>query len=219
MKKHDVARPSVRDIVVSLKSCAKVKDLKRGFQIHVEIVRLGLLERNAFIGSALVDMYCKYGSLVNAQNVFDELPVQDVVSWTTLITGYTQCGHSEEALCCFEEMRAEGVSPDRITLLSLLSACSSSGFMDGQILFDSLSRNCGISPLLQHYTCLVHLFGRRGHLDKALEFIKKVPSEFENCALWFTLLGACRLWGSMKLGQLAFHHTMEQPLFSNPELL
>eukprot|EP00250_Pteridium_aquilinum_P034154 c7148_g2_i1 orf=1-228(+) len=69
-------------------------------------------------------MYAKCGLLNTAQDVFGKLPVQNVVGWTALISGYADYAHDDEALKCFERMQAEGVSPDSLTLACSLKACS-----------------------------------------------------------------------------------------------
>eukprot|EP00250_Pteridium_aquilinum_P016285 c23034_g24_i3 orf=64-732(+) len=116
-------RPSAYTLVALLKGCATLKDLNTGHRIHVEIARRGFLENNIFIGCSLVDMYAKCGLLARAQEVFDNLPYRDVVSWNALITGYADYGHDEEALQCFEQMQLEGVLADAVTFVCSLKAC------------------------------------------------------------------------------------------------
>ena len=66
---------------------AKLEDIERGRDVHIHIIKLGLLEGNVFYGSALVDMYAKCGSLRESKEVFDTLSVQNVVTWIQ------KCGH------------------------------------------------------------------------------------------------------------------------------
>ena len=58
-----------------------------------------------------------------AQMLFDELPIQDLVSWNALISGYAQHGHNEGALKCFKQMRRDGFCPNTITFTCILKAC------------------------------------------------------------------------------------------------
>ncbi|MCO5600656.1 hypothetical protein L7F22_054771 [Adiantum nelumboides] len=82
------------------------------------------------VASAVVDMYAKCGSLVEACEVFEEMQVRDVVTWTILIRGYTEQGFGEEALTCFEQMQVEGVLPDVVTIVCSLKACGYAGAAD-----------------------------------------------------------------------------------------
>ena len=59
-----------------------------------------------------------------AQVVFDELPIQDLVSWNSLISGYVRHGHNEGVLKCFKHMRRDGFLPKcHHFYLSILKAC------------------------------------------------------------------------------------------------
>ena len=84
--------------VALLKDCGKKKDLHRGLIVHAEVLKKGLLDKNVFVGSALVSMYAKCGDLVRAQETLDGLLVRDVVSWNALISGYAQQSQAEDAL-------------------------------------------------------------------------------------------------------------------------
>jgi pentatricopeptide repeat protein len=213
MRKRNVS-PDATTFRCVLKACAKVGALEKGNEIYAELVRQGLLDEEG-LDSALVDMYVKCGALTKARDVFENSSDRDVVSWTALINGYAQNGHNQDAVYCFEAMQAEGLSPDGISLLSLLNAFSALCFVkEGQALVDTLCKTCEFSPLQEHYACMVHLLSRSGHLDQAVHFIKKVSSDGEDLALWFTLLGACREWGSIEFGRLAFHHATKHLLSS-----
>ena len=139
--------------VASLKDCAKKKDISRGIKLHANVVKLGLLERSPYLASALINMYAKCGMLAKAHEVVNDLPVRNVASWNALISGYAQQGQFHEALDCFEQMQCEGLLPNRVTFLCLLSACSHSGMLDdAQMIFGSMIENFGITPNVTHHT-------------------------------------------------------------------
>ena len=75
-------------------------------------------------------MYVKHGLLRKAQEVFEKLAVQDAVSWNALIAGYSQHGYCEEALNYFQQMQNEGISPNGITMISILKVYGSIGDYD-----------------------------------------------------------------------------------------
>eukprot|EP00250_Pteridium_aquilinum_P021298 c25084_g10_i2 orf=2-265(+) len=81
------------------------------------------MECDLGIGYMLVDMYAKNGLLAKAQEVFDRLPVRDLVSWNALIAGYSEHRCGQEALDCFERMQLEDIAPDVITFAAVLKAC------------------------------------------------------------------------------------------------
>jgi pentatricopeptide repeat protein len=130
------------DAIAALKACSKSKDLCRGRQIHADLAGDGTLPDDVHLGSILVNMYAKCGDVRKAQEVFDELPARDVVSWTSLIGGYASAhGLEEEALRGFELMRREGFVPDPIAFVYALKACGSLGVLgEGQALQAEIAR-------------------------------------------------------------------------------
>ncbi|KAI5069792.1 hypothetical protein GOP47_0016093 [Adiantum capillus-veneris] len=203
--KHDRVSPDAITYACALKACGNISAVEKGEEIHTEIVREGLF-RKTKLGSALVDMYAKCGALTKAREVFYMLPVRDLISWTALIAGYSEQGHGEEALNCFEEMQDEGLSPDAVTFSCILKACSSIGAAEtGQLYFEALSSRYGIIPTLQHHTCIVGLLGRTGYIDKAFSLLKKMPSS--DCPMaWFVLLHSCQKWGNLEVEGLPAHN-------------
>ena len=103
-----------------------MEDKEKSQELYSTIVKRGL-EINLVIGNALLDMYAKRGLLSDVAVVFKLLPYRDVISWTTLISGYAEHGHHEEALHCFEQMQSEEVPPDTVTFMYILKACGNMG--------------------------------------------------------------------------------------------
>ncbi|MCO5575222.1 hypothetical protein L7F22_029020 [Adiantum nelumboides] len=98
-----------------LKACGCVGASEIGEGIHFEIDRMGMLKKDIVLNNALVDMYAKCGIFYKARQVlFKELPARDVVSWDSLLAGYAQHGHDDEALHCLEQMQHEGFPPNEV---------------------------------------------------------------------------------------------------------
>ena len=194
--------------VASLKACARKKDLYKGSMLHSEILERGLLERSPYLASSLISMYAKCDALSKAQDVLEELPVRDVITWSTLIAGHAQIGQGQEALTCFAQMQREGVSADAITFLSILNACNHTGLIDeANTYYSNMSTKHGIIPDLQHHICMVLVFGCVGHFDLAVSVIKTMPPS-NHPLLWLALLGGCKRSGNIMLGRLAFDHVI-----------
>uniref|UniRef100_UPI0040747504 Synthetic PPR-DYW protein n=1 Tax=synthetic construct TaxID=32630 RepID=UPI0040747504 len=202
VKPDEVTLPSV------LSACANLGALEQGKQIHAYVIKSGF-ESDVFVGSALIDMYAKCGSIEDARKVFDKMPERDVVSWNAMIAAYAQHGHGKEALQLFQQMQQEGVKPSEVTFTSILSACSHAGLVDeGHHYFESMSPDYGITPRVEHYGCMVDLLGRAGRLDEAEDLIKSMPFQ-PNVVVWGTLLGACRVHGDVERGERAAERILE----------
>ena len=192
-----------------LKACGNMGSINKGIQIHEEIMYRGLLKKDVMLGNALVDMYAKCGMLAKAHQVLRGLPIQDVVSWNALITGYNQQEQCQQAIMCFEQMQREGFSPDEVSFVCLLTACAHSGILDeAQRYFESMNRRYGIIPRLEHHTCMVVVYGCAGQFEKAMEVINVMPSS-DYPTVWIALLSACRKWGNVMLGRLAFDQAIQ----------
>ncbi|KAJ7564381.1 hypothetical protein O6H91_02G014700 [Diphasiastrum complanatum] len=201
--KEEGLQPDIVTYVVLLKACACIAALEQGKQLHLDIIKSGL-QSDVFVGNALVDMYAKCGSIEDAHRMFNNMHERDVVSWNALIAGYAQQGLGKDAVTLFEQMQREGIKPDEVTYVSVLSACSHSGLVDkGCHLFDSMCRDHGVTPAMDHYACMVDLLGRAGCLADAHDFITKMPIQ-PNAVVWMTLLSAARNHDHVELGRHAF---------------
>ncbi|XP_006393385.2 pentatricopeptide repeat-containing protein At4g02750 [Eutrema salsugineum] len=186
----------------ALSTCADVVALELGKQLHGRLVKGGY-ETGCFVGNALLLMYCKCGSIEEAYDLFEEMTGKDIVSWNTMIAGYSRHGFGEEALRFFESMKREGLKPDDATLVAVLSACSHTGLVDkGRQYFYTMTQDFGVTPNSQHYACMVDLLGRAGFLEEAHNLMKNMPFEPDG-AIWGTLLGASRVHGNTELAETA----------------
>lgn len=173
-----------------LSACATVATLERGMEVHACTIR-ACLESDVVIGSALVDMYSKCGRIDYASRLFYLMPVRNLYSWNSMISGYARHGHGDNALRLFTRMKLSGQLPDHITFVGVLTACSHIGLVDkGFEYFKSMTEVYGLVPCIEHYSCMVDLLGRAGELDKIETFINKMPIK-PNILIWRTVLGAC----------------------------
>ena len=155
--------------------------------------------------SALIEMYAKCGSMLEAQQVFDIRQPRSLIEWTSLISGYARNGENDIVFELFEKMREESLWPDEVTFLSLLSACCHVGLVNhGQRYFDAMKKY-GLTPSIKHYNCMIDLFGRAGRLEEAVLALKNMPFQ-PDLVSWSTLIDACRRWGNLDLGREAFEN-------------
>eukprot|EP01018_Ginkgo_biloba_P034726 Gb_12552 [translate_table: standard] len=193
-------KPDSETFAILLPACANLAALEQGKEVHEVIMRCGF-QFNVFVGSALVDMYGKCGSIENARSVFDKMPHRDVVTWSSMILGYAMHGCGQEALHLFEEMQLSGTAPDHVTFVGVLSACCHAGLVEkGWQYFNCMSKYYYITPAMEHYGCMIDLLGRAGHLDEAQDFINRMPIKPDS-AVWGSLLGACRIHINIELGE------------------
>ncbi|CAM6001256.1 unnamed protein product, partial [Sphagnum balticum] len=202
MESHASVKPNTVTFIGLLKACANQASQQSARLVHTWIAAAGL-ESNIRVGNGLINMYAKCGSIKDAYNTFNTMPEKDLVTWSAMIVGLGQHGYAREALQLFHELISEGVKPDGVVFIGVLSACSHAGLVDeGLQYFFSMSRVHGISPGDEHFGCVVDLLGRAGHLDEAEDFVNKMPLS-PGGATWGAVLGACRLHGNVKLAERA----------------
>lgn len=209
--------PDKVTFVSILSACSDQVALGDGRQIHGLVMGCEF-ESDVSIGTALVNMYRKCGTLAHARKVFDEMAERNVMSWSAIIAAHGQHGEGKEALGLFQKMEREGVIPNDITFVSILSACSHTGLVDeGCRYFMSMINDHGITPNEEHYNCMIDLLGRAGRLSEGEELMENFkPSAMS----WITLLSACRMTLDLERAKCAAEHVHDlDPRNSKPYTL
>ncbi|GMH08907.1 hypothetical protein Nepgr_010747 [Nepenthes gracilis] len=192
-----------------LSGAATIGAVGKGELIHTQIIKAGF-ESNQRVSNALISMYSRCGNIEFAHRVFSEMQEKNIISWTSMITGFSKHGFATRALEMFKEMIEAGIKPNEITYIAVLSACSHVGMIsEGRKHFGSMYNEYGILPRMEHYACMVDLLGRSGLLIEALDFINSMHLA-ANALVWRTLLGACLLHGNTEIGKHAAEMVIEQ---------
>ena len=185
--------PNQTTIASLLSACAGAGALDAGQCLFAFLTKKGF-QLNAFLGSALVDLYAKCGTPDSALLVFESLSEKNSCTWNAAINGLAINGMAERALGLFRLMQLEkGITPDEITFIGVLRACSHGGFLEeGRRHFYSTMPAYGVSALLEHYACMVDLLARSACLQEAEQLIAAM-SVTPDSVVWRALLGGCQL--------------------------
>lgn len=201
-------RPDEFTMVSILTACAHLGALELGEWAKTYIDK-NKIKNDTFIGNALIDMYFKCGNVEKPTKIFNEMQKKDKFTWTAMIVGLANNGHGEEALTMFSNMLEASVTPDEITYIGVLCACTHVGMVaKGRKFFANMTIKHGIKPNVAHYGCIVDLLGRAGHLKEALEVILNMPLK-PNSIVWGSLLGACRVHKNVQLAEVAAKEILE----------
>ncbi|KAL5993133.1 hypothetical protein ACLOJK_014055 [Asimina triloba] len=191
----DGLRPNQFTFASVIGACASLAWLSQGMALKSLAFKMGLFF-DIHIQNALISFYSECGCLDSAELTFKAIIEPDIVSWNSLLKGYSQQGRGTEALRILDQMIEVGVLPDSVSFVSVLSACSHSGMAShGLELFKRMEREYGICPRNEHVSCIISLLGRAGKLHEAADFILAIPFDLSSSA-WRTLMGACRVHGS-----------------------
>ncbi|PPD89475.1 hypothetical protein GOBAR_DD13595 [Gossypium barbadense] len=119
-------KPDIYSFSSILTVCSKMFALEQGEQVHAQTLKTGHLS-DMIVGTALVNMYNKCGSIERASKAFREMSARTLISWTSMIAAFAQNGQTQQALQLFEDMRLMGVRPNQVTFVGVLSACAHAG--------------------------------------------------------------------------------------------
>ncbi|KNA09392.1 hypothetical protein SOVF_153820 [Spinacia oleracea] len=187
--------------VAMLTAASNLASLRHGQQFHNQLIK-SAFDTDAFVTNSLLDMYAKCGCLQDANKLFNTTKWRDVACWNSMISTYANHGVAEKAVFLYEKMLQDGLQPNYVTFIGLLSACSHAGLIKSGLKHFDTMLNYGIEPGMEHYACMVSLFGRAGRLNDAKEFIEKMPVK-PAAIVWRSLLSSCRATGDYELGAYA----------------
>ncbi|XP_062223191.1 pentatricopeptide repeat-containing protein At3g53360, mitochondrial-like [Phragmites australis] len=179
-------RPDAFVFSVALRACAAVGSIRLGRQLHGAVAKLGYVGADLFVANGLVTMYASCRSLSCAEKVFDGIAAPDLVSWTSMLSAYTENGFDAEALMLFTEMVQDGIACDAFTLSIALRAASSLGHvgLGHQLHCCMIKMGLVGSQFLEN--CLIGFYGRSGELH----LMRKVFDEMnaKDLISWNTII-------------------------------
>eukprot|EP01018_Ginkgo_biloba_P012960 Gb_16062 [translate_table: standard] len=178
-----------------LPACALFAALEQAMEIHAAIIRCGF-ESNAFVQSALVDIYAKCHSIEKARNVFQKMYQPNVVSWTAMIAGYVQNGQSVEALQHFQQMQLAGVKPNPNTFASVLPACANLAALEQGIEIHEDIIQSGFLPEVFVENALIDMYAKCGSIDKARDVFDRMHQR--GVIPWTTMIAGYAMHGCGK---------------------
>nr|POF06358.1 pentatricopeptide repeat-containing protein, chloroplastic [Quercus suber] len=201
--KLDNVRPNEFTLVSLLKACTEMGSLKLGRWIHDFALKNGF-KLGIFLGTALIDMYSKCGSLEDARKVFNKMQVKSLATWNSMITSLGVHGCGEEAISVFAEMERGNVQPDAITFVGLLCACvQTNNLEEGRRYFKYMGEHYGITLIPEHLICMTELYSRAGMLDEDCKLVNDMPSE-PNDNILPALLHSSKVYGIVNMEKFLY---------------
>ncbi|XP_057960119.1 pentatricopeptide repeat-containing protein At4g02750-like [Malania oleifera] len=191
--------------------CSDLLTLHLGKQVHGQVIKTGF---DCFIAvsNAVVTMYGRCGNMDSALLEFCSKPTHDVISWNSIICVFAQHGNGEKTIEMFEYMISSDVKPNQITFVGVLSVCSHAGLVEqGKYYFNFMKHECLLQPTAEHYTCMVDLLGRSGHISEAMAFLTQMREDGVEvpASVWGAMLQACRMHKNVEMGEIAGEKILE----------
>ncbi|EFJ15155.1 hypothetical protein SELMODRAFT_328, partial [Selaginella moellendorffii] len=170
----------------AISACAHVESMADGKLIHSQVLEDGF-ESDVVVSCAIVNMYGKCGSLEDAREVFERMPHPNTVSWNAIVAACTQHGCCVEALWYFQRMQLQGgITPDKVTFITILNACSSPATLTfGELLHECILQ-CGYDTHLIVGNCIMTMYSSCGRIDNAAAFFSTMVER--DAISWNTII-------------------------------
>lgn len=215
MQQQSSLRPNEATVVSTLSACIALKMLELGKEIHRYVreqlgftIKIGnalvdmyckcghlSIARQVFndmpiktviCWTSMVSGYVNCGQLDEARELFERSPVRDVVLWTAMINGYVQFNRFDEAVALFREMQIKRVSPDRFTLVALLTGCAQLGTLEqGKWIHGYIDENEIMIDAVVG-TALIEMYAKCGFIEKSLEIFNGLKEK--DTASWTSII-------------------------------
>ncbi|EEF41219.1 pentatricopeptide repeat-containing protein, putative [Ricinus communis] len=178
-------KPDSSTFTVTLKACSSLMDLDMGEIIWNQAVDFGY-GFDVFVVSSVLNLYAKSGKMDKAKIVFDKMVKRDVVSWTTMITGFAQSGRPLDAIDIYRTMQKERTEGDGVVMVGLIQACTSLGDSKFGLSVHGhmVRREMNMDNVLQ--TSLIDMYAKNGKLELASRVFEGIP--YKSVISWGALI-------------------------------
>lgn len=187
---NDVALVSVLPALKGLEC------LHSGESIHGYVIKHGL-DSHVSLMNALIAVYGKCGIIEVARFLFDRMLVRSLVSWNTMIAAYEQSGDAIRAIKLFRGMLTEKVTFNSVTLISVISACSSLGALETGKWLHKLAGSRGLESDVRVGNALLNMYAKCGNVDSAREIFEKLP--WRGVVSWSAMIGCYAAHGHAEM--------------------
>ncbi|KAI5071924.1 hypothetical protein GOP47_0014175 [Adiantum capillus-veneris] len=202
-------QPNSITFVCALKACARLRTLGLGMACHFLAVDYGL-ELVQHINNVLIDVYTKCGSLHDAEDLFGRSPTQDVVTWTSIISGYVNHGYEGKAFKAYEAMRTRSFKPNEFTYASILKACANvRAFDQGMLIHTDIAENFLIQNIIVN-NALIGMYAQCGSFHDAVRAFEQ--SWERDVVAWNSIIVACTELGHAQFALQLFSQLQQEGL-------
>ncbi|TVU28005.1 hypothetical protein EJB05_19511, partial [Eragrostis curvula] len=177
---------------------------KNGEGIHGHLIKIGAFPTIS-IENPLMGMYARFEQVDAAQLVFNGMEVKDIVSWNTIISCLAKSGRVNEALELFSALHAGsgGLTPDFVTVLSVVQACSNAGLLkQGQMLHGYIVKS-GFLYDVSICNALISMYAKLGRIDFAEMIFDRMDTK--DLVSWNSMINAYGIHGDGHSALRIFH--------------
>ncbi|KAI3524077.1 hypothetical protein L1887_02715 [Cichorium endivia] len=199
-------KPDLSTNLNLLSSIGHQESLFHGQLIHSHGIKLGF-DLDISIKNTLISMYSKSGNLNAARFIFDGMITKTCVSWTAMIGGYAEKGNLDEALTLFHSMESNGIKPDLVTILNIISGCGETGNLEIGKWVENYAVLNGFKTNLMVLNALIDMYAKCGSIKEAREIFYTMHEK--TVVTWTSMISGCALNGEFQESLMHFFHMLE----------
>ncbi|XP_052150201.1 pentatricopeptide repeat-containing protein At2g37310 [Oryza glaberrima] len=169
--------------------CAESGHLAAARQIHARLVAASVTPSN-FLASKLISLYSRADRLRDARRVFDSIPQPSLFAWNAILISLSL--HSPDPSAAVRLFASSAVSPDEITLSTLLRSLAASGpalspLVTGELHAVAFLRGFGSDLFVSN--ALITAYANAGDMRSARAVFDEMPRR--DVVSWNSLISAC----------------------------
>ena len=203
--------PDSYGLTSSLSACGSVGSIQLGYQIHGHVIKRGILDE--FVQNSLIDMYSKCGLVNCGYKIFERIEQRSVITWTSMVCGFSQNGNSEEAIRLFDQMYMNGIEMNEVTFLSVIQACSHLGHLEkGKWVHHKLITG-GLKKDLYVDTALTDMYAKCGDLQAAQGVFDSISER--SVVSWSAMIAGYGIHGQINAAISLFNQMVDSGIKPN----
>ncbi|KAK8941532.1 putative pentatricopeptide repeat-containing protein [Platanthera guangdongensis] len=173
-----------------LKSCANISDAALPPMVHTHVLK-SPFSADVFVGTAMLNLYAKCSQPDPAEQVFDEMPLRDAVTWNAMILGLADAGSHGRVFFMFQNMRLVGIKPDSITIISLTQSCAQK--KDSSLLrsVHSVGIRIGFGDCVTVCNTWISSYAKCEDLGSAESVFESIPQSTKSIVSWNSVIAGC----------------------------
>ncbi|CAM8985695.1 unnamed protein product [Rhodiola kirilowii] len=187
--------------------CARLGDFCTGRLVHAHVIISGV-RLDLQLQNTMIDMYCSCGNTQMAFKVFNRIDVPDLVSWNTMISGFSEKEDGEKTMDFYVQFLRQSCSrPDEYTFAAVVSGVADMPCLQfGRPLHAQLFK-WGYEQSMYAGSTLILMYLKHSETDFARQLFTLMPDK--DVILWTEMITGHSQIGDGK-NAIKFYHQMCQ---------
>lgn len=189
MKSDGSVRPDSVTIIWLAQLASLEKDVRLLASVHCLGIKIGL-GSDILVANTWISAYAKCQGTAMAEMVFEgiDLGCLTVVSWNSLISGFSYAGEGFRALIVYKRMLNGGFRPDLSTILNLLAS-----FLKPEALYQGKLIHChgihlGCTSDISILNTLISMYSKCSDISSARNVFDSMVNN-RTCVSWTAMIG------------------------------